>query len=69
MTQHTDSPTHTEVDEESGAVTLADDDSASHGVADEIARRVMLMGGKALAVRQAALPEGAPLAATFRHPL
>jgi hypothetical protein len=58
-----------EVDEESGAVTFRDHDSASYGVVDEIARRVMLTGGDVLAVRKDDLPEGAPVAAIFRHPL
>jgi Bacterial archaeo-eukaryotic release factor family 11 len=58
-----------QVDEETGAVTLGDDDSASYGVADEIARRVMLTGGDVLAVRKADVPEGAAVAAIFRYPL
>jgi hypothetical protein len=58
-----------EVDEETGAVTFSEDDHISYGVPDEIARRVMLTGGDVLAVRKADLPEDAPLAAIFRHPL
>lgn len=58
-----------QVDEETGAVTFSDDDHASYGVADEIARRVMLTGGNVLAVRKSDVPDGAPLAAIFRHPL
>jgi hypothetical protein len=58
-----------QVDEETGAVTFADDDSDSYGVVDEIARRVMLTGGEVLAVRKDDVPDGAPVAAIFRHPL
>jgi len=57
------------VDEETGAVTFSDDDHVSYGVTDEIARRVMLTGGDVLAVRKDDIPEGAPVAAIFRHPL
>jgi release factor family 11 len=59
-----------EVDDETGAVTFSDeDDHVSYGIADEIARRVMLTGGDVLAVRKDDIPEGAPVAALFRHPL
>lgn len=58
-----------EVDEETGAVTFGEDDSASYGVTDEIARRVMLTGGDVLAVRKDDMPDGAPVAAIFRHTL
>ncbi|HKN92812.1 MAG TPA: hypothetical protein VJU60_00655, partial [Thermoleophilaceae bacterium] len=58
-----------EVDDETGAVTFSDDDHVSYGVPDEIARRVMLTRGEVLAVRRADLPDGAPIAAIFRHPL
>jgi hypothetical protein len=57
------------VDEETGAVTFGDDDSTTYGVVDEIARRVMLTGGDVLAVRKDDVPDGAPVAAIFRHPL
>jgi Bacterial archaeo-eukaryotic release factor family 11 len=57
------------VDEESGAVTFADDDAASYGVVDEIARRVILSGGRVLAVRGGDVPEGGPLAAILRYAL
>ncbi|MFF5988359.1 baeRF11 domain-containing protein [Prauserella flavalba] len=54
--------------EESGAVTLAEEDDASnYGVVDEIARRVLLAGGRVLAVRADDVPEGGPVAAVFRY--
>ena len=58
------------VDEETGAVALSDqDDAASYGVVDEIARRVLLSGGSVLAVRQDDLPDPTPVAAILRHRL
>jgi hypothetical protein len=58
------------VDEESGAVVhAADDDAASYGVVDEIARRVLLHGGRVLAVRRDDLPDATPVAAILRHRL
>jgi release factor family 11 len=58
------------VDEETGAVALADrDDAASYGVVDEIARRVLLTGGRVLAVRRDDLPYRTPVAAILRHRL
>jgi Bacterial archaeo-eukaryotic release factor family 11 len=57
------------VDEETGALTLADDDAASYGVVDEIARRVFLSGGRVLAVRKADVPGGGPAAAILRYAL
>jgi hypothetical protein len=58
------------VDEQTGAVALAeDDDAASYGVVDEVARRVLLSGGRVLAVRRDDLPERTPLAAILRHGL
>jgi hypothetical protein len=59
-----------ELDEESGAVTFAaDDDAVSYGVVDEIARRVLLHGGRVLAVRADDVPGGGPLAAILRYAL
>jgi hypothetical protein len=58
-----------QLDEETGAVTFSGDDSTSYGVVDEIARRTMLAGGEVLAVRKEDVPDGATLAAIFRHPL
>jgi hypothetical protein len=58
------------VDDESGAVTLADDDDAvSYGVVDEIVRRVMLSGGRVFAVRAPDVPGGGPVAAILRYAL
>jgi hypothetical protein len=58
------------VDEATGAVALADeDDAASYGVVDEIARRVLLSGGRVLAVRRDDLPDRTPVAAILRHRL
>jgi hypothetical protein len=57
------------LDEETGAVELAGDDTASYGVVDEIARRVLLSGGRVLAVRATDVPGGGPVAAIFRYPL
>jgi release factor family 11 len=57
------------VDEESGAVTLAEDDAVSYGVVDEVARRVVLSGGRVLAVRGPDIPGGGPMAAVLRYAL
>jgi hypothetical protein len=58
------------VDETDGAVTLAQVPGAdSYGVVDEIARRVLLAGGRVLSVRQSDIPEGKHLAAILRYPL
>ena len=58
------------VDEETGAVVFAEaDDAASYGVVDEIARRVLLTGGRVLAVRREDLPEATAVAAILRHRL
>jgi hypothetical protein len=58
-----------EIDEDSGAVTLAPDDASSYGVTDEIARRVLRDGGRVLAVRGPEVPGGGPVAAILRYPL
>lgn len=56
------------VDEQSGAVTLGDaDDAANYGVGDEIARRVLLTGGRVLAVRSDDVPGRGPVAAILRY--
>lgn len=56
------------VDEESGAVTLANDaDALSYGIVDEIAYRVMRAGGRVLGVRRDDMPGGKPLAAILRY--
>ncbi len=56
------------IDEETGAVSFADGPGAgSYGVADEIARRVLLHGGRVLAVRSDDVPGGGPAAALLRY--
>lgn len=59
------------VDEADGSVTFADVASAdTYGVADEVARRVLLTGGQVLSVRAEDMPEpGTPVAAILRYPL
>jgi hypothetical protein len=57
------------VDDESGAVTFADDDAVSYGVVDEIAKRVWLTGGRVLAVRAPDVPGEGGVAAILRYPL
>ena len=55
--------------DDGGAVTFADDDAVSYGVVDEIAKRVLLTGGRVLAVRAPDLPSDSPVAAILRYPL
>jgi hypothetical protein len=56
------------VDDESGAVTFAEeDDAVSYGVVDEILRRVVLMGGRVFAVRAPDVPGDGPVAAILRY--
>jgi hypothetical protein len=56
------------VDEATGALTLAEqDDAANYGVVDEIARRVLLSGGRVLAVRRDDVPGGGAVAAILRY--
>lgn len=56
------------VDEETGAVTLADaSNAAGYGVVDEIARRSWLSGATVLAVRHEDVPDGASVAAILRY--
>jgi hypothetical protein len=58
------------VDDESGAVTFAeDDDAVSYGVVDEIVRRALLFGGRVFAVRAPDVPGGGPVAAILRYAL
>jgi hypothetical protein len=59
------------VDETDGSVTFAEVASAeTYGVADEVARRVLLTGGQVLSVRAGDMPEpGKPVAAILRYPL
>ncbi len=55
------------VDEETGAIRLdGADDARDYGVADEVARRTYLNGGRVLAVRADDIPDGKELAAIFR---
>jgi hypothetical protein len=58
------------VDEESGAVTLDDsDDASNYGVVDELARRVLLSGGRVLALRADDIPGETATAAILRYPV
>ena len=58
------------VDDDSGAVTFAeDDDAVSYGVVDELVRRVLLSGGSVFAVRAPEVPGGGPVAAILRYAL
>jgi hypothetical protein len=58
------------VDEESGAVTLDEgDDAANYGVVDELARRVLLTGGRVLALRADDIPGETATAAILRYPV
>jgi hypothetical protein len=58
------------VDEDSGAITLdEDDDEHNYGVADEIARRVLAHGGRVLAVRRDDVPGAGTAAAILRYPV
>jgi hypothetical protein len=58
------------VDEESGAVTLDEsDDAANYGVVDELARRVLLSGGRVLALRADDIPGETATAAILRYPV
>jgi hypothetical protein len=58
------------VDDETGAVTFAEeDDAVSYGVVDEIVRRALLSGGRVLEVRAPDVPGGGPVAAILRYAL
>jgi hypothetical protein len=58
------------IDEETGAVTFDDSETASnYGVIDEIARRALLTGAKVLAVREEDLKGSTGLAAILRFPV
>jgi hypothetical protein len=58
------------VDEETGAIHLADSQGAStYGVVDEIARRALNTGARVLGVRKPNLPAGEALAAILRYPV
>jgi hypothetical protein len=54
--------------DEAGAVTFAEDEAGdSPGVVDEIVRRVLIAGGRVLAVRADDIPDGGPAAAILRY--
>jgi Bacterial archaeo-eukaryotic release factor family 11 len=55
------------IDEHTGAVTFAPEGLTSHGVVDEIARRVWLNSGRVLAVRQGDVPGDHGVAAILRY--
>ncbi len=56
------------IDEETGAVSFADAETAdNYGIVDEIARRALLSGARVLAVRASDLPTDKPLAAVLRY--
>ncbi len=57
------------VDTDSGAVTYANGDAApgDYGIVDELARRVLLHGGRVVAVRGDEVPGGGPAAAILRY--
>ena len=56
------------VDEETGAITIDESaDAVNYGVTDEIARRVLLNGGRVLAVRRDDIPGQAAVAAILRY--
>jgi hypothetical protein len=58
------------VDEETGAVTLDEQEGpGDYGLVDEIARRVLLADGTVLAVRAAEVPGDGPAAAILRYPV
>ena len=58
------------VDDETGAVTFGEPDRAeTYGVVDEIARRVLLAGGRVVSARRGDVPGGGDLAAILRYPL
>lgn len=58
------------LDAEGRITSNATDLLMSHDATDEIARRVLLAGGRVLVVRAAEIPNvGSPIAATFRYPL
>lgn len=65
-----DGAVHGRVDEQTGAVEIASEASAStYDVVDELMGRTILYGGEALGVRQGDLPDpNSPLAALLRYP-
>lgn len=58
------------IDEETGAVTVdPEDQPGDYGLADELARRTLLAGGRVMAVRAADVPGDGPAAAILRYPV
>ncbi len=58
------------VDEQSGAIAYAGEaDAVNYGIVDEIARRVLLSGGRVVAARRDDIPHRADLAAILRYPV
>lgn len=56
--------------DEAGSVTFAEQAGAdTYGVVDEIARRVIMSGGRVLGVRRIDIPDGNSLAAILRYPV
>ncbi|TVS18766.1 MAG: hypothetical protein EA417_02270 [Gammaproteobacteria bacterium] len=56
------------IDENTGEVTFADQESAdTYGIVDEIAGRTLAMGGKVIGERKADIPGGGSLAAVLRY--
>lgn len=58
------------IDEQSGALTLSqEEDAVDYGVGDEIARRALLTGARVVAVRESEMPSGAVAAGIMRFPV
>jgi len=58
------------VDDDDGAVTFGEGGKAeTYGVADEIARRTLLAGGRVVSARRGDVPGGGVLAAVLRYTL
>lgn len=58
------------VDDETGAVTLAEhDDGTTYGVVDEIVSRALKAGARIIAARAGEVPGGGALAAILRYPV
>lgn len=54
--------------DDNGAVTFGDeDDPSDYDLIDEIARRVLLNGGRVLALRAGDIPDGGPVAGMLRY--
>lgn len=64
-----DQPKHGTVDDEGRIALALEGSAATYSIIDEIVTRAMLSGGKVLAVRQADIPGGQPLAVILRYPI